>query len=94
MAERFASGKNALGLCDDCGFTYKLNELKPLVRKGKNTGLRVCPTCWDEDHPQLRVGEIRVSDAQAVRHPRPDTAELEASRELTGSYEEWLSKRD
>lgn len=93
MAGRFASGKKALGLCDICGFSYKLAELKNVFEKGKDTRLKACPTCWDSDHPQLRLGEYIVEDPQALRDPRPDSAELDSSRQLTGeSYEDWVKK--
>jgi len=35
------------------------------------TGLKVCPECWDPDQPQLQVGRWPVSDPQALRSPRP-----------------------
>lgn len=91
VSHNFASGKYAIGLCDICGFQYKLNSLKPLSVKGRNTGLLVCKTCWNESHPQLRQGEQPVRDPQALRSPRPDPA-LDASRELTGTWEETLAK--
>jgi hypothetical protein len=81
MSTNFASGKHAHGFCDQCGFRVKLSLLKNTVVNEKRTGLKVCPTCYDPDHPQLRVGRIKVNDPQALRDPRPDTA-LEASREL------------
>lgn len=92
MSARFASDKYALGLCDVCGFQYKLRELRSVMRKGWETNIKSCPTCWDPDHPQLKLGEFRVDDPQALRDPRPDSAELEASRELTGqSYDDWFN---
>ena len=72
MANRFASGKRAIAYCDVCGFQYKLRELKDLVVKGKNTNIKACIECWNEDHPQLRLGELPVNDPQALRDPRPD----------------------
>lgn len=93
MAARFASGKNALGLCDICGFNQKLVELRTVFQKGKDTHLKACKTCWDADHPQLRLGEYIVEDPQALRDPRPDSAELDDSRQLSGeSYEDWVKK--
>lgn len=93
MGTRYASNKRALGLCDVCGFQYKLKELRTVMRKGRSTNIKACNKCWDIDHPQLKLGESIVYDPQALRDPRPDSAELEVSRALTGeSYEEWLSK--
>ena len=79
---RYAVGKKAIGECDVCGFQYKLRELKSLIRKSVDTNIKACPECWEEDHPQLHIGDVRVIDAQAVRNPRPDTASLSKSREL------------
>lgn len=72
MANRFASGKNAIAECDRCGMRYKLKVLKREVIKTKNYELLVCPTCWDPDHPQLQLGMYPVDDPQGLRNPRPD----------------------
>ena len=82
MADRFASGKIALAICDRCGLTYDLHDLKEEVVKGNYINLKVCPSCFDPDHPQLHLGELPVDDPQALRDPRVDTGEA-ASRELT-----------
>ncbi len=82
MSNRFASSQNALAICDVCGFQYKLRQLKSLVRKGKDTNIKACPECWNPDQPQLHVGEYPVDDPQALRNPRPDSAELTASRDI------------
>ena len=60
--DRFASARKALGLCDICGFSYKLKELRPLYVKGNNTNTLACPECWNPDHPQLKLGEFPVVD--------------------------------
>lgn len=86
MGAAFASGKYALGTCDRCGQTYKLKQLKVETVRGRPTGIKACPVCWDLDHPQNRLGETPVSDPQALRDPRPDTGR-DASRELTGMAE-------
>lgn len=72
MANQFSSGKHSIAECDRCGFRYKLKELQTLVIKTKNVNIKVCPTCWEEDHPQLQLGMYPVEDPQAVRQPRPD----------------------
>jgi len=72
MGNRFSSGKNAIAICDRCGFGYKLTLLKKLVVKTKTYDLKVCPQCWDPDHPQLQLGMYPVDDPQGVRDPRPD----------------------
>jgi hypothetical protein len=77
MATRFASEKKAFGYCDRCAFRYPLKKLKQYVVFGKIINQRVCPTCWEIDHPQNWVGVIGAqkvaNDPQALRNPRPDT---------------------
>ena len=72
---RYAAGKKSKALCDRCGLKYDYDQLKEQVVNRSPSGLRVCPSCLDEDHPQLRLGEAKLSDAQALRHPRPDRTE-------------------
>ena len=74
MGNRFASGKHAIAECDRCGFRYKLKELKKLTIKTKQVSIKVCKTCWEQDHPQLQLGMYPVDDPQALREPRPDTS--------------------
>ena len=81
MGNRFSSGKHALGICDMCGFQFKLNRLKPLVRNRKTTEILVCQECWEADHPQNELGRYPVEDPQALRNPRPDIG-TETSRVL------------
>lgn len=93
MSSQYASGKIALGLCDICGFQYRLHDLQTTIRKGRVTNIKACPTCWDPDQPQLHLGEFRVDDPQALQDPRPDSAELESSRELIGEqYDDLIDK--
>jgi hypothetical protein len=82
MGNRFASSQKALGVCDICGFTYKLRELRSEVVKGRITGTKACPECWSPDHPQLHLGEFPVDDPQALRDPRSDASERPASRDI------------
>lgn len=82
MSQRFASSQKALAICDVCGFQYKLRELKELIVKGRNSNTKACPECWNPDHPQLHLGEYPVDDPQALRDPRPDSAELASSRDI------------
>jgi hypothetical protein len=76
VPNQFASGKFAIAECDRCGFRYKLTQLKSLVIKTKTTAIKVCPTCWEPDQPQLLLGMYPVNDPQAVRQPRPDVSYL------------------
>lgn len=84
MSNRFSSGKNAIAQCDRCGFRYKLKILKTEVVKTKPYNVRVCPSCWDPDHPQLQLGMYPVEDPQAVRNPRPDTTYYSAGVGVDG----------
>ena len=98
MSSEFASGKNAFGFCDRCGFRYSLSDLKWGCEDKKPNGLKVCSECLDPDHPQLQLGRFRIVDPQTLRDPRPDTSQIESqslfgwnpigdtiSLELTGS---------
>jgi|TARA_R100001530_G_scaffold122938_1_gene90702 hypothetical protein len=69
----YAKASKALGQCDRCGFTYKLSLLKYQIEDSKRNGLRVCPTCLDEDQPQLKLGQVNTSDPQSLYNPRVDT---------------------
>ena len=71
----YAVGKKALGICDRCGFTYKLKELKYEVQDQKRTGSRICSNCFDPDQPQYRVGELNTADNIGLYNPRPDSNE-------------------
>ena len=80
----YARAKKALGLCDRCGFTYKLNTLRYEIYDGIRNGLRVCNECFDVDQPQLKLGQVNTSDNQALFDPRVDTGR-EASTTYFGS---------
>ena len=59
----------ALGICDVCGFQYKLRELKE-----NSYGMMVCSNDFDgkydaRNHPQNR--KINVMDDESVYDPRP-----------------------
>lgn len=74
MPSKYASGKHSIAECDRCAFRYKLKELKTLTIKTKNVKIKVCPSCWEPDQPQLSLGLYPVNDPQAVREPRPDVS--------------------
>jgi hypothetical protein len=74
MANKYSSGKYSIAECDRCGQRYKLKELKREIIKTKLYNIKVCPTCWDPDQPQLSLGLYPVYDPQAVREPRPDVS--------------------
>jgi hypothetical protein len=85
MANRFASGKIAIAECDQCGFRYKLKDLKKLVVKTKLVNLKVCPQCWVPDQPQLQLGMYPVDDPQALREPRKDLSYYQSGNNGQGS---------
>lgn len=78
MSNSFASGKWAISQCDRCGFRYPLKVLKTEIIKTKKYDLKVCPQCWDPDHPQLQLGMYPIEDPQALRAPRPDNTYYQA----------------
>ncbi len=82
MGRKYASGKHAFCFCDRCGFRARYSELKTESVAGNVINVRVCPSCYDPDHPQNFLGKYPVDDPQALRDARPDPA-LQASRELT-----------
>ena len=66
-----ASNKNALAMCDTCGFVYPHR-----VMKLNSYGMLVCPQDFDgqydlKNHPQNKVPDVR--DDPTIRNPRPDT---------------------
>jgi hypothetical protein len=72
VPSKFSSGKYAIAECDRCGQQYKLKQLRKLIVKQQIYDIKVCPTCWDPDQPQLSLGLYPVNDPQALREPRPD----------------------
>lgn len=80
MAEKFASGRNALGICDVCGFLFKLRRLKPLQKNDTQTQIMACPECWNPPHPQEELGKYPINDPQAIRNPRSDSSTLASER--------------
>jgi hypothetical protein len=74
MPNKYSSGKFSIAECDRCGQRYKLKELRKLVVKQQIKNIKVCPSCWDPDQPQLSLGLYPVDDPQAVREPRPDVS--------------------
>ena len=80
----YARASKALGQCDRCGFSYRLNTLQYEIEDGKRNGLRVCSECFDVDQPQLKLGEVNTSDNQALFDARVDTGR-EASTSYFGS---------
>jgi hypothetical protein len=88
MAVKYASGKYSISECDRCGFRYKLVVLRKLTIKTKQVSIKVCPSCWEQDHPQLKLGMYPVYDPQAVREPRPDTSYQTSGLDANGVQSE------
>lgn len=86
MNDVFARGSKAFGFCDRCGFRTPLARLKEEFTRGVSSNNRVCPACWDADHPQNFQGMQVVVDAQALKDPRPDTSLEESRRLIPGPY--------
>ena len=84
MPSKYASGKNSISECDRCGFRFMLKVLKTLTIKTKNVKIKVCPTCWEPDQPQLSLGLYPVDDPQALRNPRPDLSYYEEGNDGAG----------
>ena len=84
MPNQFSSGKFAIAQCDRCGFRFKLSVLRKEVIKTKKYDLKVCPECWDPDHPQLKFGLYPVEDPQAVREPRRDSSYYQSGIDTNG----------
>ena len=66
-----ASNKNALAMCDTCGFVYAHR-----VMRLNSYGMLVCPQDFDgaydlKNSPLNKVPD--VSDNPIIRNPRPDT---------------------
>ena len=85
MANRFASGKIAIAICDRCGFQFRLRNLKEEIIKTQRYQILVCNECWDPDQPQLQLGMYPVDDPQALRNPRRDTTYVTAGVNATGN---------
>jgi hypothetical protein len=76
-----------------------LKELKTQTVKTKPYKIKVCPTCWDPDQPQLQLGMYPVNDPQAVREPRPDVSYIQSGTNglqinLTGEGPDGLGNPD
>jgi hypothetical protein len=66
-----------IGLCDRCGFEYKLNSLVKQVVARKVTNTLVCSVCLDEDQPQWFPARIVGGDPTPIPNARPDPSEAE-----------------
>ena len=76
----YAKGKYAFGFCDRTGFRYPLKDLVNQIEDGRPTGKMIGKDVIDKDHPQLQLGRLRTLDPQALKNPRPDTAQATSRR--------------
>lgn len=60
--------------CDRCGRTTLLSRLTAQVIAGHTSGLKVCPLCLDEDHPQQFVNRYSRPEKLSVDGARPPAA--------------------
>jgi hypothetical protein len=81
----FATGRKAIAECDRCGMQFLLKKLKTEIIKTKKYNLKVCPECWDPDHPQLLLGMQPIVEAIALREPRIDTTYITAGLNADGN---------
>ena len=79
----YASGKYAIAICDVCGNQCAYKQLKIYIFDRRPNGWKVCPSCWDEDNPQLQVGKHFKEEGIALFQPRPDSS-LASSRAFAG----------
>lgn len=77
---KFATGKWANAICDRCGIRTKYLQLREETIRGLRTGIRVCESCWDPDHPQNFLDKYVTVDPQALRNARPDTGLWQSRR--------------
>jgi len=63
----YATGKHAVGFCMRCGLPWKYAQLRD---DGQVRGLRVCPDCWEPEHPQETPAKPR--DPIALRRSAPE----------------------
>jgi hypothetical protein len=73
LTSKWAAGKRAWAICDICGLRCRYLDLREPSIMGHSTGLKVCPTCYDSDHPQNFLPKFIRVDAEALRGARPDT---------------------
>lgn len=68
---KYAQGTHAKGVCDRCGLTYLLLDLRPLTINKRESGVLVCDDCWEPDNPRTYAPRVEA-DAITLRRPRPD----------------------
>lgn len=72
----FGTGQMSIAICDRCGLKYRYTKLRA---DGAKPALRVCPTCYDKNHP-IKTFKPRA-DNFTLHYPRPDVL-LQADYEV------------
>lgn len=62
------------GTCDRCGWRWPLDQLRPESIRGMKQDNKICPDCWDQDHPQNFLNQRSVVDKMVVEDARPDSS--------------------
>jgi hypothetical protein len=75
-AGRYASGRDAWGICDQSGLRVRYRDMKV-----QWNGLKVSSEWYEEKHPQLDP-PTDFTDPQALRNPRPDTPESTSNTDI------------
>jgi hypothetical protein len=84
MTRVYVKGHYVPGICDRCGHEKLLRELVSETIQGRLVNNRVCDECFDVDHPQNFLSEVRIVDPQNVYDPRTDSVEFDQMRSLNG----------
>jgi len=76
----YSHNRKTIGYCDRCSWEYPLSSLSKESVNGKRQSLKVCPSCFDGDHPQNFIGKRGSEDNQALMNSRADSG-LNESRD-------------
>lgn len=79
MAQKYAKGQHAWGICGRSG---KKMLLKDMVFDGRYPNMRVDPDWWEDKHPQEFLP--KVEDPVALYRPSPEVIDAPSSPVLTG----------
>lgn len=63
----------ALGICDRCGWKYKLSALSDEYQPDSDNVWRVCSTCFNPSNPLADPEIPDTDDIQSLEDPRPET---------------------
>lgn len=69
------------GICDRCGWKFRLDELKM-----EWTELKVCSKCWDPRPVHLSAPSISTTEGAAIPGARPQVLEQADDADLDFQY--------